>query len=305
MGEALVYVVVALVVAVAMAEIALPGLNAALQRRMAFDYLGDPALPATMVAVAVGRRAAGRRLSGAGALGLPSRLGAEGRAVRAVPAAGGLRQALVVTQFCVLIVAPAGGHHHRAPDRLRHQRGHARQPERRGGAVRLPLHRHAARCGEGRAGRRKRGLLISRCAGALPTVSINVTANGRRRNLTIAPVDFGFFELYGRAAARGAGLRRGPPGRRRREPYRRCAADRRQPVGGARARLFVAAGRRGSGWSNWHYRPAASIANFDASVRRPTARRRSSASSRTSPSAPSATVDRAVVLLRRPRRSTC
>jgi putative ABC transport system permease protein len=32
---------------------------------------------------------------------------------------------------------------------------------------------------------------------ALSNSILNVAANGRRRNLTIAPVDFGFFELYG------------------------------------------------------------------------------------------------------------
>src|SRR6185437_10150408 len=41
MGEALVYVAVALMAAVAIVELALPALNGVLQRKIAFDYLGD------------------------------------------------------------------------------------------------------------------------------------------------------------------------------------------------------------------------------------------------------------------------
>src|SRR5439155_17671193 len=48
MGEALIYVIVALVLAVALAELLLPAVNAGLQRKMSFDYLTDPALTAAI-----------------------------------------------------------------------------------------------------------------------------------------------------------------------------------------------------------------------------------------------------------------
>jgi putative ABC transport system permease protein len=44
MGEALIYVTVAMTLAVVLAELALPSLNAFLHRRLAFDYLDDPSL---------------------------------------------------------------------------------------------------------------------------------------------------------------------------------------------------------------------------------------------------------------------
>ncbi|HEY8003076.1 MAG TPA: ABC transporter permease, partial [Phenylobacterium sp.] len=53
MGEALIYVAVALVLAVAMAELLLPAVNAALQRKIAFSYLTDPPLLIAMLGVAL------------------------------------------------------------------------------------------------------------------------------------------------------------------------------------------------------------------------------------------------------------
>jgi putative ABC transport system permease protein len=53
MGEAMMYVGVALVLAIALAELLLPAANAALQRKMTFDYLSNPALLAAMLGVAL------------------------------------------------------------------------------------------------------------------------------------------------------------------------------------------------------------------------------------------------------------
>ena len=53
MGEALIYVLIALVMAVAAVELALPGVNAFLGRTIVFDYLHDPPLLGAMVATAL------------------------------------------------------------------------------------------------------------------------------------------------------------------------------------------------------------------------------------------------------------
>ena len=67
MGESFLYVGVALVIALALAEIALPALNTVLSRQIVFDYLGDPGLDAAILGRGGGRWAGGRGLSGAGA----------------------------------------------------------------------------------------------------------------------------------------------------------------------------------------------------------------------------------------------
>ena len=53
MGEALIYVLISMVLAVALAELMLPYLNGFLQRVLKFDYLGDPRLGASILAAAL------------------------------------------------------------------------------------------------------------------------------------------------------------------------------------------------------------------------------------------------------------
>ena len=134
MGEALVYVAVALVVGVAIAEIVLPGLNTVLQRKMAFDYLGDPALLVTMIAVVA--------LVGLLAGVYPAMVLSAFRPAAVLKGGpignsggGGLRQALVVTPVLRADRRVAGGDHHRAPDRFRGQRGNPRETGRGGGLL--------------------------------------------------------------------------------------------------------------------------------------------------------------------------
>ncbi|HEX4096704.1 MAG TPA: FtsX-like permease family protein, partial [Caulobacteraceae bacterium] len=102
MGEALIYVLIALVMAVAVAELALPRVNAFLGRTIVFDYLHDPLLLAAMV---------GAALVTAVIAGLyPALVLSAFRPVQAlkggVGQAGGdaaVRQVLVVAQFAILI----------------------------------------------------------------------------------------------------------------------------------------------------------------------------------------------------------
>jgi putative ABC transport system permease protein len=103
MGEALIYVAVALVLAVALAELLLPAVNAALQRKMTFDYLSEPGLLAAMLGVAL---TTGLLAGLYPALVLSSFRPAA--VLKGGPLAGGVRgmvvrEILVVAQFAVLV----------------------------------------------------------------------------------------------------------------------------------------------------------------------------------------------------------
>lgn len=103
MGEALIYVGVALVLAVALAELVLPAVNAALQRKITFNYLSDPGALGVMLAVAL--------VTGAAAGLYPALVLSSFRpsaVLKGGPVAAGgggkrVREVLVVAQFAVLI----------------------------------------------------------------------------------------------------------------------------------------------------------------------------------------------------------
>ena len=102
MGEALIYVLLAGLTAIALAELLLPAFNALVQRRIGFDYLHDPALAAGIV---------GALLIVALLAGAYPALVLSGFRPAAVLKGGlvksgggaGVRQVLVVFQFAVLI----------------------------------------------------------------------------------------------------------------------------------------------------------------------------------------------------------
>jgi putative ABC transport system permease protein len=194
MGEALLYVAVALLAAVALAEIVLPTLNTALQRRLSFDYLGDPALLATMIGVAL---VVGLLAGVYPALVLSAFRPAavlKGGPIEA-SGGGGLRQALVVTQFCVLIALLLGAITIARQTAFAITQGtHVNQD-----AVVLLF---AEPCTDTLrdAVKAVSGVEGAACSSAnvlgLSNSVDNVIANGRRVNVAYAPVDFGFFELY-------------------------------------------------------------------------------------------------------------
>jgi putative ABC transport system permease protein len=102
MGEALIYVVVAMVLAVGLAELTLPHLDAFLGRDLRFDYFGDPAVAVTIVAAAL----LITLLAGLyPALMLSSfRPAATLKGGAAQPAgSAAVRQGLVVVQFAILV----------------------------------------------------------------------------------------------------------------------------------------------------------------------------------------------------------
>jgi putative ABC transport system permease protein len=195
MGEAVLYVALALVAAVAMAEIVLPALNTVLQRNMAFNYLGDfPLLAATLVTAAVVALLAGVYP----ALVLSAYRPASVLKGGPVEAAGGgrVRQGLVVAQFAVLVVLLLAAVTIARQTEYAVTRGtHVDQD-----AVLLLA---ASPCSDTLrdAIRSVPGVRGAACASAnalqLSNSIDNVTGNGRRLNLTYASIDFGFFQVYG------------------------------------------------------------------------------------------------------------
>ncbi|HEY1427352.1 MAG TPA: FtsX-like permease family protein [Caulobacteraceae bacterium] len=195
MGEAMLYVLTGLVAAVAIAEVALPALNAGLQRNMRFDYLGDPSLLAAMLVTAI---VVGLLAGVYPALVLSAYRPALVLKGGPVEAAGGgrVRQGLVVAQFAVLItlllaVVTIG----RQTAFALTQGTHLNQD-----AVLLLA---ASPCSDTLrdAVRAVPGVRGAACAspGAIQLSNsvTNVIAHGRRLNLTNSSVDLGFFGIYG------------------------------------------------------------------------------------------------------------
>jgi putative ABC transport system permease protein len=102
MGEALVYVLIALVIAVAVVELVLPEVNAFLDRRIVFDYLHDPPLLFAMAGVALATAVLAGFYPALVLSGLRAAEALKG-GVGQARGAGGVRQVLVVAQFAILI----------------------------------------------------------------------------------------------------------------------------------------------------------------------------------------------------------
>ncbi len=102
MGEALIYVLIAMVLAVALAELSLPYLNAFLQRTLRFDYLGDPRLGLALVAAALLTAALAGLYPSLALSGFRPASALKGGAAQPYGSAV-VRQVLVVGQFAILI----------------------------------------------------------------------------------------------------------------------------------------------------------------------------------------------------------
>jgi putative ABC transport system permease protein len=195
MGEAMLYVLTALVAAAAIAEVLLPALNAVLQRDMRFDYLDDPALLIAMLVTAV---VVGLIAGVYPALVLSAYRPATVLKGGPIEAAGGgrVRQGLVVAQFAVLIALLLAAVTIARQTSFALTRGtHVNQD-----AVLLMA---ASPCTDTLrdAVRAVPGVRAAACAspGAIQLNNsiTNVVAKGRRTNLTYSSVDLGFFEIYG------------------------------------------------------------------------------------------------------------
>jgi putative ABC transport system permease protein len=102
MGEALVHVLIALLIAVAVVDLTLPSVNAFLDRTIVFDYLSDPALPAAMIGAALATALLAGFYPALVLSGFRTAQALKGGVGQAAGAAG-VRQVLVVAQFAILI----------------------------------------------------------------------------------------------------------------------------------------------------------------------------------------------------------
>lgn len=195
MGEAALYVVAAGLLAFALAELLMPAFNAFLQRKMVFDYLHDPGLGLT----AVGAMAVIAILAGAyPALVLSGFRPAEVLKGGPVASVGGarVRQVLVVAQFAVLIalalvaITIARQTLYALNDGMRLDKDQAlfvlSEPcstTLRDEVRRLP------------------GVKAAGCTSAeamsLSTSHDEARVGDRKASLSRAPVDFGYFEVFG------------------------------------------------------------------------------------------------------------
>ncbi len=195
MGEAMIYVLVALVLAVALAELLLPAVSAALQRKIAFDYLTDPQLLAVMIGVSV----VTALLAGLyPALVLSSFRPSSVLKGGPIAAAGGggVREALVVAQFAVLVALLF------AALTIYRQTAFALRDASHTNSDQV-LMLFASPCTDALrdAVRAVPGVQRAACS-SVAAVGLGSSndmsfANGRKAMLGSTAVDFGFFEVYG------------------------------------------------------------------------------------------------------------
>jgi putative ABC transport system permease protein len=195
MGEAFVYVFLASVLATALAELALPAFDALLQRRIAFDYAHDAALAGGMlVAGCIVALLAGAYPAFVLSAFQPSTV-LKGGLVQTAHGSV-VRQALVIAQFAVLIglVLFAGT--------ITRQTVYALNEGMRVNKDQV-LFMAVEPCTDvlRDAIRAVPGVRQAACASAmaigLAADSEAATVGDRRTSAHVAPVDFGFFEVYG------------------------------------------------------------------------------------------------------------
>jgi putative ABC transport system permease protein len=195
MGEAALYVAAAAVLAVSLAELLMPAFNAFVQRKITFDYLTDPAVGFSVLgALAVIALVAGVYP----ALVLSSFRPAavlKGGPVATVGGAG-VRQALVIAQFAVLIALTLIAITIARQTLFALNEGMRLDKDQTLFVFSRPcstIFRDEVR--------RLPGVKAAGCASAevmaLSTSHGDVSAGDRKANLTRAPVDFGFFEVFG------------------------------------------------------------------------------------------------------------
>jgi len=195
MGEAFLYVLTAALAALALTEILLPAFNAFLQRTIRFDYAGDPALAGALAAAV----AATGLLAGAyPALVLSSfRPVAVLKGGPGTSAGGGkLRAGLVVAQFAVLICLVV------AAVTIGRQTLYALNEGMRVDKDQVLLV-FSQPCSEQLRDRMRTlaGVKAAACASApglnLANSRDTVQAGARKADVSLSPVDFDFFKVFG------------------------------------------------------------------------------------------------------------
>jgi putative ABC transport system permease protein len=261
MGEALIYVLVALVLSVALAELLLPAVNAALQRKMTFDYLTEPSLMAAMLGVAL---ATGLLAGLYPALVLSSfRPVAVLKGGPIATGAGGIavREALVVAQFAVLVTLIL------STATIFRQTAFALKDAthtNKDGVLML----FAAPCTDALRDqiRAVPGVRGAACASPM-AIELNhandmVRVGARHEFVSYSPIDFGFFDIYDVKPVAGRLLRPDRPG-----------DDGANLRGSAPAIVLNEAAVRALGFKSphdaigksidWHYKPDLALTRLD------------------------------------------
>ena len=194
MGEACLYVLLSAVLACALAELLMPAFNAFLQRTITFDYWSDWRLAGSIgMTVIVTAILAGAYPALVLSAFRPS-LVLKGDVVTAT-GGGWVRQSLVVIQFAVLISLIVGA------TTIARQTLYALNEGMRIDKDQV-LFMAAKPCTEAMrdAMAALPGVRRAACASAqvlaLTTVEDDVVVSGRQSSVMLAPVDFGFFEVY-------------------------------------------------------------------------------------------------------------
>lgn len=195
MGEAVIYVLLATILGLALAELSLPAFNAFLQRKISLDYFGDPALLACILA--------GVTLTALLAGAYPAVVLSAFRPITVLKggpteATGGgkLREGLVVIQFAVLIALVVSA------TTISRQTLYSI-----GEGMRLDTDQvmlvFSRPCSEQLRDQLRAlpGVRSAACASAnalnLSEDRHTVVIDGRKVDLAVAPVDFDFFQVFG------------------------------------------------------------------------------------------------------------
>jgi putative ABC transport system permease protein len=195
MGEALIYVAIAMALAVVLAELALPSLNAFLQRKLTFDYVSNPGLlgmiagAALLTALLAGVYPALVLSAFRPATALKGSAGA-------APGSSAARQGLVVAQFAIVIGLVL------VTATVYRQTQFALHDALRADTSQLVLFQTPCRSAFRRELPGLPGVQGVSC-GSFSAVSIGMSKNevvmpdNTMRTVTVGPVDVGFFELHG------------------------------------------------------------------------------------------------------------
>ncbi|HYD46081.1 MAG TPA: FtsX-like permease family protein, partial [Phenylobacterium sp.] len=195
MGEAFLYVIAAAVLALSLAELLMPAFNAFTQRRMTFDYLTDPALGlSVLVALVLIAVLAGAYPALVLSSFRPSTV-LKGGPVASV-GGGGVRQALVIAQFAVLIGLTLVAITIARQTVFALNEGMRLDKDQ----TLFVLSRPCSTTLRDEL-RRLPGVKAAGCATAeaanLTNSHTDVSVGTRTVNVARAPVDFGFFEVFG------------------------------------------------------------------------------------------------------------
>jgi putative ABC transport system permease protein len=211
MGEALIYVIVSLALATALSELVLPAVNAALQRKMSFDYLTDPGLMVAMVGAALATGLIAGLYPAAVLSSFRPAAVLKGGPMSAGRGGVAVREVLVVAQFAVLVTLIL------STTTIFRQTAYALKDAthtNKDGVLML----FAAPCTDALrdAVRAVPGVRAAACSSPM---SIELThANdmvrmpGRHELLSFSPIDFGFFDVYGVKPVAGRLFRADLPG---------------------------------------------------------------------------------------------